>query len=67
MATVAIPATDADARNRAIPATTATAVASDIIGPQQLENELAALAELPGIQVWQVGRSYKGGRVTWSM
>lgn len=33
---------------------------SAIIGPQQLETELAQLATLPGIQVWQVGHSYQG-------
>ena len=33
---------------------------SAIIGPQQLETELAQLATLPGIHVWQVGHSYQG-------
>lgn len=34
--------------------------ASKIIGPQELQSELTKLAKLPGIQIWQVGRSYQG-------
>lgn len=33
---------------------------SAIIGPDQLLNELDQLGALPGIHVWQVGRSYQG-------
>ncbi len=33
---------------------------SAIIGPQQLQSELTELAQLSGIHVWQVGRSYQG-------
>ncbi|MBI1297429.1 hypothetical protein GC175_21010 [bacterium] len=33
---------------------------SDVIGPRQLEAELADVARLPGVSVWQIGRSYQG-------
>jgi hypothetical protein len=36
------------------------AVDSSIIGPTQLIEELESLASLPGIRIWQVGRSYQG-------
>jgi hypothetical protein len=39
---------------------TVDAVDSAVIGPRQLVEELDALAALPGIRVWQVGRSYQG-------
>ena len=31
-----------------------------VIGPRQLETELAELEDLPGVTVWPVGRSYQG-------
>lgn len=31
-----------------------------VIGPQQLETELAELEDLPGVLVWPAGRSYQG-------
>ncbi|MBX3000730.1 MAG: hypothetical protein KF893_19570 [Caldilineaceae bacterium] len=36
------------------------AVDSAVIGPIQLVEELNALAALPGMRIWEVGRSYQG-------
>jgi hypothetical protein len=36
------------------------AIDSVVIGPIQLVEELGSLTTLPGIRVWQVGRSYQG-------
>jgi hypothetical protein len=38
----------------------------EVIGPDQLPPYLAYLATLPGVRVWQTGRSY-GGRLLWAM
>ncbi len=34
-----------------------------VIGPRQLETELAELEDLPGVTVWPVGRSYQAHRL----
>jgi hypothetical protein len=38
----------------------------EVIGPDQLPPYLAYLAAIPGIRVWQTGRSH-GGRALWAM
>lgn len=62
LATVAVPARTAltVAADHADAEAAATPFDSDVIGPVQLKAELEALAALPGVRVWQVGRSYQG-------
>ena len=61
VATVTLPAIPARHKVETTPAAAQTqSCDSAIIGPQQLETELAQLATLPGVQVWQVGHSYQG-------